>query len=104
MSQRLKSYRTDNNTLMLEIHGPFSFELVAEFRQAYEGGAKAARQYVVDMSRSEAITSAGLGMLLQMQRWVDDKSIPIKLVGCNDTIVSILHISKFDQLFQINPL
>lgn len=103
MKHAVKSHMSDSNCLTLELHGSFGFELVTEFRRAYEECEQPVRQCVVDLHRCEYITSAGLGMLLQLQRWVDNSKTPILITGCNESIVSILEISSFDTFFSINP-
>lgn len=103
MKHAVKSHISGNNCLTLELHGAFGFELVSEFRSAYEDHPQPVRQYIVDLGRCEGITSAGLGMLLQLHRWVNNSTTPIIITGCNKSISTILEISKFDKFFTINP-
>lgn len=103
MKHAVKSHISGNNCLILELHGSFGFELVSEFRDAYESCQQPVRQCIVDLERCVGITSAGLGMLLQLHRWVKNSKTPILITGCNQSVEKILQISNFDQLFTINP-
>lgn len=103
MKHAVKSHITGNNCLTLELHGSFGFELVSEFRDAYESCQQPVRQYIVNLQHCDGITSAGLGMLLQLHRWVNNSKTPILITGCNQSIETILQISKFEKFFTINP-
>lgn len=104
MKHAVKSHMSGNSCLTLELHGSFGFELVSEFRSAYEDYPQPVRQYIVDLGRCVGITSAGLGMLLQLHRWVNNSKTPIVITGCNKSIVTILQISKFDKFFTIHSV
>ena len=56
---------------------------------------------VVDFSRLDYIASAGLGVLLASQKKLNEKGCGLKLVKLNNHIRDVLHLSGFDQIFDI---
>jgi anti-sigma B factor antagonist len=57
--------------------------------------------YVVDMSKLEYISSAGLGVLLRTHKRLMATDHGLKLVNVNRHISDILAYSGFDKLFEI---
>jgi len=55
----------------------------------------------VDFAKLEYIASAGLGVLLAMQKMLGSKGCSIRLVNLNNHIKDVLHFSGFDQIFEI---
>ena len=56
---------------------------------------------VVDFSRLEYISSAGLGVLLATQKRLQDRGARLSLVNVSSHIRDIFHFSGFDQIFDI---
>jgi anti-anti-sigma factor len=56
---------------------------------------------VVDFAKLDYIASAGLGVLLATQKKLSDKGCALKLVNVNKHIGDVLHLSGFDQIFEI---
>lgn len=56
---------------------------------------------VVDFARLEYIASAGLGVLLATQKNLSDKGSGLRLINLNKHIADVLHLSGFDQIFEI---
>ena len=78
----------------------FVFDVNREFREAYRQ-SPADRSFVVDLSRSSYMDSAGLGMLIQLRDYAGGGQARIRLTGVNDTIRSILSVANFERLFEI---
>ncbi len=73
----------------------------AQIDKAREAFAAFKGSTVVDFSRLEYISSAGLGVLLATQKRLQDSGAGLKLVNINSHIRDILRFSGFDQIFEI---
>lgn len=56
---------------------------------------------VVDFSRLEYISSAGLGVLLAAQKRLSERGHGLRLINVNPHIRDIFRYSGFDQIFEI---
>jgi anti-sigma B factor antagonist len=56
---------------------------------------------VIDLSRLEYISSAGLGVLLRTQKRVQQRGSGLRLVKANRHVRNIFHYSGFDRIFEI---
>lgn len=56
---------------------------------------------VVDFSRLDYISSAGLGVLLAAQKRLSEHGKGLRLVNVNGHIRDVFHFSGFDQIFEI---
>ena len=93
---------------MLEIITPSSNEIAlagrfdaAQIDKAREAFAGFTADTVVDFTRLDYISSAGLGVLLATQKRLQDNGARLRLVNVNSHIRDILHFSGFDQIFEI---
>jgi anti-anti-sigma factor len=57
---------------------------------------------VVDFSRLDYISSAGLGVLLAAQKRLSEHGKGLRLVNVNGHIRDVFHFSGFDQIFEIS--
>lgn len=94
---------------MLEITMPSDHEvaLAGRFDAAQMEKAKGAfaaleGSTVVDFSRLEYISSAGLGVLLATQKRLRDRGAGLRLVNVSSHIRDIFHFSGLDQVFEIS--
>lgn len=94
-----KQFDSAKNTVTLAIEGAFGFNLVKEFRDAYSGHLNS--QFILDLRKVDYIDSAGLGMLLNMQKYLNCADGQIKIINTLPQVRKILLISRFDKKFQI---
>ena len=94
-----KQFDSAKNTVTLAIEGAFGFNLVKEFRDAYSEHLNC--QFVLDLRKVDYIDSAGLGMLLNMQKHLNCADGQIKIINTLPQVRKILLISRFDKKFQI---
>lgn len=97
----------DKDTLEICIEGPFDFNLLKGFRDAYgdninDATEKPYANYVVNLRTTNSIDSSALGMLLNMKRFLNQKDREIKITYCQPQIRKILVISRFDKKFSID--
>lgn len=56
---------------------------------------------IVDFSRLDYISSAGLGVLLAAQKKLSEHGQGLRLINVNGHIRDVFHFSGFDQIFEI---
>lgn len=95
------SVSREENTTTIAVHGDFVFGLNREFREAYQASPPTNR-FVVDLTDTAYMDSAGLGMLIQLRAFAGGQSARIRLVGLNDTIRTILTVANFSRLFRLD--
>ncbi|BCL71695.1 putative Anti-anti-sigma regulatory factor (antagonist of anti-sigma factor) [Vibrio nigripulchritudo MADA3029] len=91
----------DNNQrrVVISVEGAFGFNLVHEFRQSY--CEQKGYRFVVDFRKVDYIDSAGLGMLLNMHKYLNQKDGEIVITNSMPQVKKILLISRFDKKFSI---
>ena len=87
--------------LIIEIDSKFDFTKVEEFRNTYVEASSEIRTVVVDLKKTEYMDSSALGMLLNMQKFFDGRTMKFEIINCQDQICRILTISRFDKKFTI---
>ncbi|MBL4827869.1 MAG: STAS domain-containing protein [Spongiibacteraceae bacterium] len=78
----------------------FDFDSVDEFRAAYSDVS--GKRHVVDFRNTDYMDSSGLGMLLNMRRFLGDEKSTIKLINCRPQVKKVLKISRFETKFEIS--
>ncbi|MCU8278113.1 STAS domain-containing protein, partial [Vibrio vulnificus] len=58
-------------------------------------------QFIIDLRKVDYIDSAGLGMLLNMQKHLNSADGRIKIINTLPQVRKILLISRFDKKFHI---
>ncbi len=99
LTQNLSS---DGSTFTIQIDGKFDFNLVQDFRAAYQQVGTNKPKLVVDLRNTEYMDSSALGMLLNMQKNLGDTVSSITISNCRPQIKKILQISRFDKKFIID--
>ncbi len=98
----IESKTSSNNTeLTIEIDNKFDFTKVEEFRTSYSDSSSEVRRVVVDLQKTEYMDSSALGMLLNMQKFFEGRTVAFDIVNCQEQICRILTISRFDKKFNI---
>ncbi len=55
---------------------------------------------ILDLTPVQAIDSSGLGALLLAHRQLKEHAIPVLLVGVQDFVMSLLSMTRIDELFE----
>jgi anti-anti-sigma factor len=94
---------SDQNCVTITISGQFNASVHREFRDAYKDKVKdpAKTTYIVDLSRTDYMDSAALGMLLLLHEYAGGSSAKVTIRQPNQYIHDILEIAKFDRMFTI---
>ena len=91
----------DQSVLTIAVNGSFDFGVLNEFRMAYTKEHGPVNKYVVDMRSTENMDSSALGMLLNMQKFLNKQDREIKVINCRPALKKVLLIARFDKKFNI---
>lgn len=91
----------DGSEMTIKIDGRFDFSQHQAFRAALEVPKGHIKTFVVDLSRSDYMDSAALGMLLLLLEKAEGNRERVKLVNPNPNVKKILEIANFDKLFTL---
>lgn len=91
----------NDGCLVLRIEGRFSFDMLREFRTAYEPFLPTTIKIIIDLKQVEYMDSSSLGMLMSLHNACVPKGIPITLAHCCPNVREILTIVHFEQKFEI---
>lgn len=95
------SYNDKDNVVTIRVKGRFDFNVVQDFRHAYNDLNKPNASYVVDLGETEYMDSSALGMLLHLWKFAGSEKAKVRLTRCNASIKKVLEITHFGQKFKI---
>lgn len=93
------NYSEGEDKTTIKLVGNFTFAIVSEFRKAYES-QPVASQYVLDLADVDAFDSAGLGCILVMFQYINEKNQQVKLIILNASkdIKKVLECAKITDI------
>lgn len=95
---------SDNgDKLIIKVSGRFDFSDHKAFRNAYDSNSGSVKTCVVDLSQTDYMDSAALGMLLVLKENAEANGANVVISSPSKNIQSILSVSKFESLFRIEP-
>ncbi len=97
LSSQLSS---DGTTLTITPDGRFDFKIHREFRDAY-ANAGGARQYIINLGRTDYLDSSALGMLLLLREHAGGDRADIRILNCKPDVYTIFQIANFHKLFTL---
>lgn len=92
----------DGKRLIIRLDEKFDFGKVQNFRMAYMDLPEDINHIEVDLSDTEYMDSSALGMLLNMQKSLNERHITYSITHCRPQVARILKISRFDKKFEIS--
>jgi anti-anti-sigma factor len=95
-------FSTDEKRLTIKVRGRFDFGLHQAFRSAYEDPPVAPEQVVIDLAETTYLDSSALGMLLLLREYQGGDQARVSVVNANTDVRTILAISNFSKLFEID--
>lgn len=95
------SVSDDGQHVKIRVVGRFDFSSHQEFRDAYSHVEPSRASFTVDLSQTEYLDSAALGMLLVLRERAGGEKADIVLTGCNPSVQQIMDITRFERLFKI---
>jgi anti-sigma B factor antagonist len=75
-------------------------QLIASVARHVDSGA---RSVVVDCSRLQVISSAGIGVLLQLHRDMKARGASVRLAGLQGLVAQALRLTRLDGFFELFP-
>ncbi|MBR3227923.1 MAG: STAS domain-containing protein [Erysipelotrichaceae bacterium] len=87
--------KTDGNRMTVALNGRLDSVTSLELDEALEDGFEGIEDFVFDFTDLEYISSAGLRILLKVQRAMNAVNGKMKVIGVNDTIRQILDVTGF---------
>ncbi len=95
------SISSDGKRIDIKITGRFNYTLSQAFRDAYRGVSTADDvRYHVDLSETEYMDSAALGMLLLLREYAKAHGAPVVIERPSEQAELILKGANFEQLFR----
>ncbi len=91
----------DKQEAAIKVIGRFDFGCHQEFKHAYSQFDPKSARITVDLSGTDYLDSAALGMLLVLRERAGGDESDITLKGCSADIQKILDVSRFAELFNI---
>ncbi len=91
----------DKRGATIEVTGRFDFGCHQDFKNAYSQFDTRGARITVDLSGTDYMDSAALGMLLVLRERAGGDEADITLKGCSTDIQKILDVSRFEELFHI---
>ncbi|WP_299593543.1 STAS domain-containing protein [uncultured Microbulbifer sp.] len=94
------------DTLVIRVAGNFDFNIHREFQRAYRNVMPPPRTFLVDLSETDHLDSAALGMLLLLRDYCvesggEGAQPAVELMNANAHVSHILSVSNFDRIFSI---
>jgi anti-anti-sigma factor len=92
----------NETSIRIMVEEKFDFGKVHDFRDAYSNLPDSVREVIVDLTDTEYMDSSALGMLLNMQKALNDKVTTFKITNSRPQVAKILKISRFDKKFDLS--
>lgn len=94
------------DAVIIRVAGHFDFNMHREFQRAYRNVAPPPRMFLVDLSATDHLDSAALGMLLLLRDYCievgrEGFQPEVELMNANAHVSHILSVSNFDRIFSI---
>lgn len=89
------------NTLTIHVDGRFDFASHSEFSKAYKSQDRPGVNYQIDLSKTEAMDSAAMGMLLMIKEYAENHKGSVTLCRPSGDIKKIFEVANFNKLFTI---
>ncbi len=92
--------------VVIRVTGNFDFNMHRDFQRAYRNVAPPPKMFLVDLSATDHLDSAALGMLLLLRDYCVELGRggfqpEVELMNANAHVSHILSVSNFDRIFSI---
>jgi anti-sigma B factor antagonist len=83
-----------------DLNGETADEFVESIGKLVDAGL---HSIIIDCSGLDHISSSGLGMLVRLNKRMDEKVGDVKIASVKGLIVSVLRMTRLDKMFSIYP-
>ncbi len=94
------SKEANEGTLKLELEGRLDTVTAPQLEEALKDSTASVKELVFDLTKLEYISSAGLRVLLSMQK-IMNKQGEMKILGANENIMEIFEVTGFVDILNI---
>jgi len=94
-------YAKDEQSAIISITGSFNFDIQNEFRRATEDVIRIGITIRIDLSQTDHMDSAALGMLVLLNKDVSAAGAKLELYKPQGMVKKILSIARFNELINI---
>ncbi len=104
MQDTLETEKQDG-TLTISISGGFNAGLLHRFRDVFDDIDSSSKNIVLDLSATEYIDSAALGLMIHIRKRLDRKVVKhIRIINCNARIRKVFKTMRFEDMFEIDMM
>jgi anti-anti-sigma factor len=96
-----RKFSEDGKQLTIFVDEKFDFGKVKDFREAYTSDTENVKDIAIDLEKTEYMDSSALGMLLNMQKTMQETVKNFSIVNSRPQVLKILGIARFDKKFTI---
>ncbi len=93
--------RQEGDSITIILTGKLDIKTSPELRKELKALPQEFSSLVFDFSKLEYLTSAGLRVLLEAEQDAEDNDRQMKIIGMNEDIMHIFHITGFEDLLTI---
>ena len=96
-----RTFSEDGKQLTIFVDEEFDFGKVKDFRIAYTIDSDNVRDIAIDLGKTKYMDSSAMGMLLNMQKTMQENVKSFSIINCCPQVLKILRIARFDKKFTI---
>jgi anti-sigma B factor antagonist len=94
--------KEQNNVVIVSITGSIDSKTAGEFQKQILEGTADTSKVIMDLSKVDFVSSAGLRILLMVYRQIKSKDGKVILVGVSEEIQDVMSITGFINFFEIS--
>jgi len=93
--------KTESDILIITIEGSIDSKTASEVQQKILEASVESNNVIIDLTKVDFVSSAGLRVLLMVYRQIKAKNGKVILVGVSEEITEIMSITGFINFFEI---
>lgn len=94
--------RQNQGIPVVDVRGDVDLSTVPVFKQAVIAATDQANQIIINLAGVAYMDSSGFGTLLSANKKLRPQGGTVHLVGCNDTILRMLQVTRLNILFNLH--
>jgi anti-anti-sigma factor len=91
----------NGDVVTISIDGIFDVSVYELFKEACSECISDTAQFVIDLDKTTNVDSSALGLLLLLRERTQGDKKRVKLINVGESVLSILEVAQFQQLFNI---